>query len=129
MKSTIKNIKRCIEELIEVAVDCPVKRSEIPPDIGYKKTIARIGYEVLIANPYKFSEREFFKEVHEVRRRRTDLKLDSYNIKRSALVKILGWGIHRDKNGKLALIPMESADYKKLQETIKRTKSYRINKA
>lgn len=117
------------EEIILVAEDCTVSKSEAPPLGIRKKTIARIDYEVLIANPYVFTERDFFKEVHFGLRKRFDLKIESYNIKRSALVQSHGWGVHRNNEGKLALIPMESAEYKRLQETIKNSKSYRRNRA
>jgi hypothetical protein len=116
------------EEIILVAEDCRVSKSEAPPLGDRKKTIARIGYEVLIENPYFFSEQEFFKEIHFEQRKRYDLKIESYNIKRSELVKSYGWGVHRNKEGKLALVPMESTEYKKLQETIKNSKSYRKKK-
>jgi len=120
-------LKTYHEELIEVAEDCPVKCA-IEPPVGDPKTIARIGYEVLIENPYKFTEREFFKEVHFERRQMLNLKVESYNIKRSLIVRAYGWGIHRNQDGKLALVPMESAQYKELQESIKTTKSYRTRK-
>ena len=116
------------EELIEVAEDCHVTCAAIPPD-SRQKTIARIGYEVLIENPYRYTEREFFKVVHFDIRDRLDLKIDTYNIKRSLIVKQYGWGIHRASNGTLALIPMESERYKELQGTIKTAKAYRTNKA
>jgi len=115
------------EELIEVAEDYVEKFSEEPPDV-VPKTITRLEYELLITNPYKFTEREFFYEVHVVHRKRADLKIETYQIKRSPLVKSFGWGIHRNQEGKLALVPLESDRYKELQESIKRTKSYCKNK-
>ena len=115
------------EELIEVAEDCPVDHAEAPPD-GDLKSVARIGYEILVENPYKFTEREFFHELHVVRRKRSDLKIESYKIKRSLIVKVHGWGIHRDQDGKLALVALESDRYRELQESIKTTKAYRTNK-
>ncbi|BCG47082.1 hypothetical protein GEOBRER4_n1904 [Citrifermentans bremense] len=116
------------EELIAVAEDCPVNRAEAPPK-GNPKTIARLGYEILIEHPYKYTEREFFYELHAVRRKRPDLNYESYNIKRAQIVKVHGWGIHRDQDGKLALVAMESPRYKELQATIKTSKAYRTNKA
>jgi len=115
------------EELIEVAEDCPVDRAEAPPD-GNPKTIARIGYEILVDNPYMFTEREFYHELHVVRRNRSGLKIDGYNIRRSPVVKVHGWGIHRDKNGRLALVAMESQRYKELQSAVKTRKAYRTSK-
>ena len=116
------------EELIEVAEDYQVKYAQEPPN-GNPKTIPRIEYELLIANPYKFTERELFYEVHVVHRNRPHLKIDSYNIKRSLLVQSFGWGLHRNSEGKLALVALECDRYKELQGSIKRTKSYRKNKA
>jgi hypothetical protein len=115
------------EELIEIASDSSAVRGEVPPDSGTRKTIARISYEVLADNPYRFSEREFYHEVHVVRRGRPDLKIENYNIKRLALVKRYGWGIHRNSGGKLALVACESTRYKELQADprVKRTKAYR----
>ncbi len=120
--------RKGVEELIEVAEDCQVDRAEAPPD-GTPKTIARIGYDILIENPYRYTERAFYHELHAVRRNRPDLKYESYNIKRAPVVKVHGWGIHRDENGKLALVAMESPRYKELQATIKTTRAYRTNKA
>ncbi|MBA3390336.1 MAG: GIY-YIG nuclease family protein [Rubrobacter sp.] len=115
------------EELIEIAADSHVIRSEEPPYGGTGKTIARVSYEVLAENPYVFSEPEFYHEVHVIRRKRPDLRIESYNIKKLALVKNFGWGIHRNKDGKLALVPCESERYKELlaDQLVKKTKAYR----
>lgn len=117
------------EELIEVAEDSKVVRAVEPPDGGPEKSIHRIVYEVLIESPYKYTEMELFHEVHVVRRSRPDLKIESYSIKRSPLVQRFGWGIHRNPEGKLALVPVESDKYRELQRCIKRTKAYRKSKA
>ncbi len=69
---------------------------------------------------------EFFKEVHHVRRNKADSKIESYNIRQSDLVKKFGWGIHRNEDGKLALVSLESPDYKRLEDSIKTAKSYCI---
>ncbi|OGU11433.1 MAG: hypothetical protein A2075_22730 [Geobacteraceae bacterium GWC2_58_44] len=120
------HMRNSVEELIEVAEDSPATSSVIPSD-GTPKTIARVKYEVLTENPYRYTEREFFKVVHFDIRGRRDLKIESYNIKRAALVRQFGWGIHRSVNGTLALIPMESPRYKELQGmvAVKKTKAYR----
>lgn len=116
------------EELIEIAEDSSVGRAVEPPDEGPEKTIPRIAYEVLIESPYRYTEMELFHEVHVVRRNRPDLKIESYNIKRSPLVQRFGWGIHRNKEGKLALIRVDSDTYRRLQESIKTAKAYRKSK-
>jgi len=116
------------EELIEVAEDCPADRAKEPPDTRVPKTVARIEYEVLKENPYRFTEKELHYEVHAVRRNRPDIKYKLFNIRRSSLLKIYGWGIHRNQEGELALIAMESDRYKELQNSIKRTKASKMSK-
>ena len=113
------------EVLIKVAEDTPVDHAIDPPDRDLNKSIARITFEVLIENPYRYSEMELFNEVHFVRRNRRDLKINSYSIKRSRLCQEFGWGIHRNKEGKLALIAMDSDKYQKLNRNIKTMRSYR----
>ena len=115
------------EELILVAEDSKVDKA-FKPHKSNPKTIARITFEVLIENPYKYTEEELRIEVHVVRRKRKDLKLDSYNIKRSPLLQKYGWGIHRDQDGKLALISVNSDKYNNLKNTIKTVHSYRMRK-
>ena len=115
------------EELIEVAEDYEGRFAQEPPD-GTPKTITRIEYELLMARPYKFTERELFHEVHVVQRNKTHLKIDSYNIKRCLLVQSFGWGLHRNREGKLALVAPDSDQYKELQGSVKRAKSYRKSK-
>lgn len=115
------------EELIEVAEDYEGQYAQEPPN-GTSKTIARIEYELLIAHPYKFTERELFHEVHVVQRNKPHLKIDSYNIKRCLLVQSFGWGIHRNREGKLALVVPDSDQYKELQGSANRARSYRKSK-
>lgn len=43
--------------LIEIAEDCPVQQSEIPP-IKRNKTLANMQYEMISENPYKFTSDE-----------------------------------------------------------------------
>ena len=107
-----------------VAEDSKVQIAIEPPQRRAKKMIARIAYEVYRDNPYRYTEEQFHHEVHVVRRKMQGLKIESYDIKRSPLLKEYGWGIHRNKEGKLALIPMESEKYRELQNTIKTAKAY-----
>lgn len=118
------------EELIEVAEDCEVLHAIAPTYKGHTKPVHRIAYEVLSEHPYTFNEQEFHHEVHVVRRHRVDLKLDTYTIKRSPLVKRFGWGIHRNSSRKLGLVARESELYQALQNDphVKKTPSCRTSK-
>lgn len=118
------------EELIMIAEDSPTTISIEPPYDNQNKTVARIAYEVLTENPYKHTEREFYYEVHVVRRNRHDLKIDSYTIRRSELAKKYGWGFHRNSDNKLALVACDSEKYRELSEkkSVKKIKSCRTSK-
>lgn len=54
------------------------------------------------------------------------LKLETYKLQRSELCSLLGWGIHGDVNGKLALIARESKEYNSLlnDPNINKKKAY-----
>ena len=112
------------ENLILISEDAESRVSIIPPE---GDTIARIAYEVLISNPYQFTEAEYHHEVHITRRNRPDLNISSYSIKRSPLLQKFGWGVHRDVNGRLALVPAESEEYQNFSNSIATSNAYRIS--
>ncbi len=60
-------------------------------------------------------------------RKKLHLKIESYNIKRSDLFKKLGWGLHADKDGKLAIYGCETVDYKRFasSKTLKIVKAFK----
>jgi hypothetical protein len=89
-----------------------------------------IYYEVLTENPYKYTEREFYREVYEVRLHKYDRKLDSFMIKRSELAKKYGWGFHRNSHNKLALVGCDFEKYQQLlkDRSVKKIKSFRNKK-
>ena len=102
------------EILITVADKCPANRGMEPTTNRAEKTITMHQYDVLTEMPYQLDYDELKKEVHENRRGKTDLKLDSYDMRRSELCKVWGWGVHQDKNGKLALVGCETKEYRRL---------------
>lgn len=112
------------EVLIQISGDSPTEFSQKPKKEG---TVAYIAHEVLIDSPYRYTEKEFYEEVHFNRRGRKDLKIDTYSLKRLELVQKYGWGIHINKEQRIALVPCESDKYRSLLEDqwIKKTKAYR----
>ena len=114
-----------------VSEDCPVKKGT-PPVSRKADAIAIIYYEELITNPYKYTYDELKHQVHIVRRgkKNGELKLENYLIRRNQLVRDWGWGIHIDRNGKLALVGSETSKYKQLvnDPTVEKKRAYRINK-
>ena len=111
------------ETFIEVAEDCPVEKAEIPPLKNEEKTIAFIHYELIINNPYEYTSDDvifntFIQKNHiEIKNLETERKnffsKGQACLRSSPLTKRYGWGVHSDKDGKVAIYPMESKEYKK----------------
>ncbi|SDP61289.1 DUF6157 family protein [Desulforhopalus singaporensis] len=116
-----------MEQLITISEDSPTTTSIIPENDG---TLPYLKYEILISNPYCYTELEFFKEVHHVKRNKPHLKIDSYRLRRMHLPKRFGWGVHINEQKKIAIIPCESAQYQKLleDESVKKLGAYRNQK-
>lgn len=49
--------------LIAIADDCPVAESVVPPERDGKKTVARIQYELLVANPHRYTQEDVLFET------------------------------------------------------------------
>jgi uncharacterized protein DUF6157 len=112
------------DTLIEVADDCPATKGQVPQARGGKKTKAVVEYELLVKDPYTYTEEDIAFEVYAVlrdipkasrpREREKFLSKGHPHLRVSALAKRYGWGIHNDAEGKVALIAVESPEYKRL---------------
>jgi len=112
------------DTLIEVADDCPVSEAELPYGRGGKKTKALVEYELLVKHPYTYSEEDIAFEVyallHDVRKgtrakeRERFLSKGHPHLRVSALPKRYGWGLHNNSEGKVALVAVESPEYRAL---------------
>lgn len=111
---------------IEVAEDCPVKAAEIPPQ-KEEKTVAALQFELVVDNPYKYTSDDLIFRVHAIRNKiNGKAALDAEReklfskgqacLRSSPLTKRYGWGVHSDEKGRVAIYPMESAEYKKLSK-------------
>lgn len=113
--------------IIAVADDCPVDRSEIPVDKPGKKTVATIHYELLAGKPYGVTQEDVLFETWF--RRQDDQPTDPAEVARlraeffakpkpclrtSPLAKRYGWGFLFDEEGRVALCPMESEEYRSI---------------
>ncbi len=111
------------ETFIEVAEDCPVEKSEIPSLKNGEKTIAFIHYEVMSNNPYKLTSDDVifntFVQKNNIKAENMEAERKQFFAKgqpclrSSPLTKRYGWGIHSDKDGKVAIYPMELKEYGK----------------
>ena len=112
------------ETLIAVADDCPVQASVVPPERGTTPTVAGLQYALLAAHPYTYTHADV---LFQTWLRRQDLgevaAADSARLRAeffakpqaclrsSPLAKKYGWGLVSDPAGRVALCPMESAEY------------------
>jgi hypothetical protein len=115
---------------VAVADDCPAASGIVPSPKGGKATVAALQYELLSAHPYKYTLKELIFEVHLARSQiseqerqargdeiRTELFARSHACMRaSPLTKSYGWGAHYDEDGRLAIYPRESAQYRRLSK-------------
>lgn len=129
------------DTFIEVADDCPAITGQIPPVNANAPSVATIQFELISQHPYGFTSDEIIFHVYAIK---NDLATSDYAIAKkeffskgqaclrsSALVKRYGWGIHADHRGKVALIGLETDDYKKYCSDIslKKVKAMRSKKA
>lgn len=107
---------------ITVATDCPVAAGDAPekPD-----TIAGVTYRLLSEKPYAMTSDELLFEIHA---RRAELADDAAReaarpafcakshacLRASPLAKRHGFGFHHDAEGRVAIYPLDSAEYQRL---------------
>jgi hypothetical protein len=112
-----------IDTFIAIADDSPIAAGEIPPVKGDAKTVANIQFEIISKHPYKFTSDDVLFQVFADR---NDLTKSEYKAAReqyfskgqpcfraSPLTKRYGWGVHNDKDGKIAIYGADTAAYKK----------------
>lgn len=119
-----------IDTLIVVATDCPIGSSEIPVAKKEKKPAHLIQYELLMERPYTLDHEGLTYEVF-VRQKefsqetlRNEGKAIWENLfskghpcmRASSLTKRYGFGAHYNHEGKIAIYPMESREYKALMD-------------
>lgn len=110
------------DTFIEVAEDTKADCGTVPPAKD-KKTAADMQYDLMSKKPYKYTSDDIFFLVFA---NRSDLTKADYKQAReqffskgqpcfraSPLTKTYGFGIHSDKDGKVALYGMETEEYQK----------------
>ncbi len=137
MKTHSTNYKNTF---IEIADDCPANAGEIPPLRGEKKSLANLQFEMVHQNPYQYTSDDVLFSVFASRKglqkNEWDEQRDMYFSKgqpcfrASPLTKRYGFGIHNDKNGKIAMYGVETEEYAKFvsNKSIKKIKAMRSKK-
>jgi hypothetical protein len=114
------------DTFIQVAPDCPVSEALVPTGKREARSIPQIEYELLAAHPYTFTQEELLFAVHvrrqgisqtELTSRRAALWEEFFGksracLRASMLPKKYGWGLHFDAQGRIALVAVESKEYR-----------------
>lgn len=110
--------------LIAIAEDSPVSESSIPPRNDAKPTIAAEQYRLLADHPYEltsedviftvYADKQGIPEADRPAAREAYFAKPRACLRTSPLPKKLGWGLHSDAEGRLALVPVGSERYRAL---------------
>jgi len=101
---------------IAIAEDCPVTAAEVPP-VRDPKSAAQIQYEMLAGHPYEYTSDDVLYISNGERRgqrREAFFSKGQPCFRSSPLIKRYGWGMHSNAEGKIALYPVGSDEYKRL---------------
>ncbi len=111
---------------IQIAEDCPVGTGEIPASRGVDKTAAEIQFEMISRNPYVYTSDEVLFEVFAIKKdiseaEKEAVRLEFFSkgqpcLRASPLTKRYGWGIHFDREGRIAVYEAGSSDYDRLSK-------------
>ena len=125
---------------IEVAEDCPATTGEVPPVRGNKKSAANLQFEMLDGQPYTYTSDDVLFAVYATRQEIPEEEWSEQRVKffgkgqpcfrASPLAKRYGWGIHSNREGKIAIYGIDSEAYKQfvLDATIEKKKAMRTNR-
>ncbi|PJJ72875.1 hypothetical protein CLV46_2452 [Diaminobutyricimonas aerilata] len=113
------------DTFIAIAPDCPVASAEAPAARGDKPTVAQLQYELIAAHPYGSTSDDVLFAVHAERQgipeperaveRERFFARSQACLRSSPLGKRYGWGLHHDAQGRVALVPVGSEEYRRLE--------------
>jgi hypothetical protein len=130
-----------VNTFIQIAEDCPIAEADVPPQGKKEPSIAELQFKMIYDHPYKYTSDEVIFEVYAQRNgitstekkaaRETFFSKGQACLRASPLTKRYAWGIHHNEEGKIALYPAGSAEYKKFaaNKSLKQTKGMRSSRA
>lgn len=134
-----------VNTFIQVAPDTSATEATVPVPKAGKKTLAVLEFEFISEQPYTYTQEEVQFAIymqrqgisaHELKARRSELWQAFFSKSRacmrtSPLAKAYGWGLHFNTEGKVALVPIESADYGRFasSQSIEQTRAMRSKRA
>ena len=125
---------------IEIAEDCNLLKSEIPP-LKRNKTLANMQYEIISENPYQYTSDEvmlecFFLKNDILENEKDAAKKNFFSkgqpcFRSSALCKRYGFGIHHNEKEKISIFPLESKEYENFlkDNSVKKVKAMRSKRS
>ncbi|WP_282848510.1 DUF6157 family protein [Microbacterium oxydans] len=108
-----------IDTFIEVAEDCPIAHATEPP-VAEQPSIAAMHYRLIAEQPYARTSDDVIFETYALRNgfavddsaaRASFFSKGQPCLRSSPLGKRYGWGVHHDAEGRVALVPRDSAEY------------------
>ena len=129
------------DTFIEVAEDCPAARAEVPPVRDGRPTKAALEYDLIAGEPYGLTQDEVAFRTRVAMRdipaaewpaeRERFLSQQKPRLQVSALAKRYGWGIHIDSRGRVGLVAVESAEYRRLaaDPSLRHVRAFRSKRA
>ena len=130
-----------INTFIETAEDCPAIEGQIPPAAEGSPSVARIQYDLLADNPYRYTSDDVVFQSYALKHGIAPDEQEAARaaffakaqpcLRASPLAKRYGWGIHHDENGRTAIYAINSKEYRALagDSGIARKKAMRSKKA
>ncbi|WP_433674901.1 DUF6157 family protein [Microbacterium gorillae] len=122
-----------VDTFIAVAPDSRAVAAEAPPADADKPSIAARQFAMLHDHPYEFTSDDVLFTVYADRAgiaesdrpaaREEFFSRGQACLRASALGKRYGWGTHHDAEGRVALVPMGSAEYDRLAASTELTQT------
>jgi len=111
------------DTFITVAPDSAATEAIVPPERA-TPSVAERTYRLIADNPHRYTSDDVIFAVWADRREAPDSERDALRaeffskgqpcLRSSDLGKRYGWGVHSDAEGRVALVPLGSAEYERL---------------
>lgn len=111
------------DTFIAVAEDSAAAEATVPPSRA-TASVAELTHRLIAENPYRFTSDDVIFTVWAERQGIADADRDAAReeffskgqpcLRSSDLGKRYGWGVHSDAEGRVALVPLGSAEYERL---------------
>lgn len=114
------------DTFIQVAEDCPVAEARVPTAGRATPSVAELQHRILTERPFELTSDELLFHVHLLRQRVPDDQITAERetffassracLRASPLGRRHGWGLHHDAEGRVALVPLGSEEYRRLAD-------------